>query len=87
MTEENPDFKRSKVGAKKIPMEFRFHGFKNLWSNKDKPLMSTYFTFQLLSCNFIKKEDRSWMFHFVILNFSFIWVKEPIKLNIPLEGN
>ena len=30
-------------------MKIKFHGMKNLWSNKDKPAMGKYVTFQLLS--------------------------------------
>ena len=57
-------------------MKLKFHGFKNMWSNKDKPQMGKYFTFQVFSFNYIGKSDKSGMYHLVILNFSFIWIKE-----------
>jgi len=68
-------------------MKIKFHGVKNLWSKKDKPMMGKYFTFQWFTINYIEKTDKSWMFHFVIFNFSFIWVSEDLKpkLNIPID--
>lgn len=78
------------IAMERGKMKIKFHGIKNMWSNKDKPMMGKYFTFQIFSVNYIEKANHSSMLHVVVLNLSFIWIINEImkpKLNIPVDEN
>jgi len=67
---------------KKYRQEFLF---KSLWASDSDRVLKRFLTFQVFSFNYIKKYDNSFMVNLIVLNFSVIWMREPIKKGLKKE--